>query len=106
MTMHLDSATAVGGRWHVTGAVFSNNTTTKVNNGDTDANARSRWPMVGTKKSYLARVGIIRKSACCLLCRARHKRHSFGSLLLDAGAPLAYVSEQMGHADTVITAQI
>jgi hypothetical protein len=33
-------------------------------------------------------------------------RHSFGSLLLDAGAPLAYVSEQMGHADTVITAQI
>jgi len=33
-------------------------------------------------------------------------RHTFGSLLLDAGAPLAYVSEQMGHADTVITAQI
>ena len=32
--------------------------------------------------------------------------HTFGSLLLDAGAPLAYVSEQMGHADTVITAQI
>ena len=33
-------------------------------------------------------------------------RHSFGSLLLDAGAPLAYVPQQMGHADTVITAQI
>jgi integrase len=33
-------------------------------------------------------------------------RHTFGSLLLDAGAPLAYVSEQMGHASTVITVQI
>jgi integrase len=33
-------------------------------------------------------------------------RHTFGSLLLDQGAPLAYVSEQMGHASTVITAQI
>jgi hypothetical protein len=28
------------------------------------------------------------------------------ALPLDAGAPLAYVSEQMGHASTVITAQI
>ena len=33
-------------------------------------------------------------------------RHTFGSLLLDAGAPLAYVSEQMGHATTTITADI
>ena len=28
------------------------------------------------------------------------------SLPLDAGAPLAYVSEQMGHASTTITAEI
>jgi len=33
-------------------------------------------------------------------------RHTFGRLLLDAGAPLAYVSEQMGHASTTITAEI
>jgi integrase len=28
-------------------------------------------------------------------------QHTFGSLLLDAGAPLADVSEQMGHTSTV-----
>jgi site-specific recombinase XerD len=33
-------------------------------------------------------------------------RHSFGSLLLDAGVPLASVSGQMGHDSTVITAQM
>jgi integrase len=33
-------------------------------------------------------------------------RHTFGSLLGDAGAPLAYVSEQMGHASTTVTAQV
>jgi integrase len=33
-------------------------------------------------------------------------RHTFGSLLLDADVPLTYASEQMGHASTVITAQI
>ena len=49
-------------------------------------------------------VGIIRKSACCLLCRARHKRHTFGSLLIQAGAPLPYVRDQMGHSSIQITA--
>jgi integrase len=31
-------------------------------------------------------------------------RHTFGSLLIQAGAPLPYVSEQMGHASIQITA--
>src|SRR5262249_43345382 len=29
------------------------------------------------EEGYRARVGIIGESACCLLCRARHKRHTF-----------------------------
>ena len=57
-------------------------------------------------KSYVARVGIIRESACCRLCRARHKRHTFGSLLIQAGAPLTYVCDQMGHSSVKITVDI
>src|SRR5260370_6002810 len=48
-------------------------------------------------------VGIIRKSACCRLWRARHKRHTFGSLLIQDGASLAYVKDQMGHSSIQIT---
>ena len=33
-------------------------------------------------------------------------RHTFGSLLIHSGAPLPYVSEQMGHASIQITADI
>ena len=33
-------------------------------------------------------------------------RHTFGSLLLDAGAPLSYVSQQMGHSSIMITATV
>jgi integrase len=33
-------------------------------------------------------------------------RHTYGSLLLDAGAPLSYVSEQMGHASIMVTANV
>ena len=33
-------------------------------------------------------------------------RHTFGSLLIQSGAPLPYVSEQMGHASIQITADI
>ena len=48
-------------------------------------------------------VGIIRKSACCQLCGARHKRHSFGSLLIQDGASLAYVKDQMVPSSIQIT---
>jgi integrase len=33
-------------------------------------------------------------------------RHTFGSLLLDAGVPVKHVSEQMGHASPTITMQV
>ena len=44
-----------------------------------------------------SRVGIIRKSALCRLCRARHKRHTFATRLLDKGVPLNDVQYLMGH---------
>jgi len=33
-------------------------------------------------------------------------RHTFGSLLLDAGAALSYIAEQMGHASVTVTATV
>jgi hypothetical protein len=33
-------------------------------------------------------------------------RHSFGSLLLQAGAPITYVSRQLGHKDPSITLRV
>ena len=33
-------------------------------------------------------------------------RHTYGSLLLDAGAPLSYVKDQMGHSSIAITAEV
>ena len=33
-------------------------------------------------------------------------RHTFASLLLTAGAPIAYVSEQLGHASIQLTVNL
>lgn len=33
-------------------------------------------------------------------------RHTFGSLLVDSGAPLAYVQQQMGHASITMTVDV
>jgi len=49
--------------------------------------------------------GIIGESACCLLCRARHKRHSFAALRLllwceqnvDLDAKLPLLATYLGH---------
>ena len=42
----------------------------------------------------------------CRLCRYRHKRHTFGSLLMHAGASLVYVRDQMGHSSIQVTVDI
>jgi integrase len=38
--------------------------------------------------------------------RAYDLRHSFASLMLTAGAPIAYVSEQMGHQSIELTVKL
>ena len=43
------------------------------------------------------------RSTACRLCRYRHKRHTYASLLLAAGAPITYVSGQLGHANPATT---
>src|SRR5690606_5516749 len=38
--------------------------------------------------------------------RIHDLRHTFASLLLQAGAPITYVSQQLGHADAAITLRV
>jgi integrase len=55
-------------------------------------------------KSYVARVGIIRESACWRLCRARHKRHTYAlwtyHALIEQGTsePWKIIQSLLGHA--------
>lgn len=38
--------------------------------------------------------------------RIHDLRHTFATLLLQAGAPITYVSQQLGHADASITLRV
>ena len=52
---------------------------------------------------YVAGIGIIRKSACCRLCRSRHNRHTAATLAVAAGVSVKVISDQLGHASISFT---
>jgi hypothetical protein len=61
---------------------------------------RPNYPQVLT--NLLASLGIFRHSAFCLLCRARHKRHTFASLLAIAGVSIFKIAQWLGDDVRVV----
>ncbi len=54
-------------------------------------------------RCFLAVVGIIQKSACCLLCRSRHKRHTFATRLAAVCSNPHVARVLLGHAPRTTT---
>lgn len=60
------------------------------------------FPLLGSKP-----VSALRRADCRQLVAAcRELRHTFASLLLQAGEPITYVSQQLGHKDASITLRV
>ena len=78
-------------RFHPSGRIFLWPRSQKVLSGDNDIREKLWRPVV-------VRSGVRYRTLY-------QTRHTFGSMMLSAGEPLAWVSKQMGHRDVVFTAR-